>query len=395
MDNLGFQRMRVVTWCIVLMGLLVGMSSCRKSFKIKAADGTNGGVESWSQYGGLPQRINFRAHRLSPPLEQKWLYKASSAIEKSLLAVDGVVYLCTKDGRIEAVDIVTGRRVARKKAPETLSAACAYVGGYLVVATRYGEETLSLYDLRSGKKVWHVDAGDVETEPLVTPDAVYIAALYNHIDKYELETGEKIWNFSTEAQLHSSPAMRDDIVVVGSDDGTVYGLNAEKGNLIWKMKTGAVIYATPVIFGNTVFVASTDSVFYALNLTNGDLRWQFHAGHPLYQSAATDGWRVMFGASDGYFYCLDAHTGDVQWRFRAGSVISTSALLTEQHVYFGSLDHHYYGLDARTGEEVWRFETKGRVRTAPIMWDHYLIGASEDRFLYIFEASAAGSAGAW
>jgi outer membrane protein assembly factor BamB len=366
--------------------------SCHK-FTIKSpVQYNNLSSENWPIYGGQPTRANYREQTITPPLKNIWIYSASSAISPTLVAVDGVVYFTTLDGKLEAIEIATGKKLGRIKTEGNFAAACAYNNGHLIIASRYGEKTLSKYDLTYGKYLWKVDAGDIASEPLVTADGIFISALYNHVDKYNLDSGEKIWSFKSDDQHRSSPALKNDVLVAGCDNGTIYALNARTGALKWKIKTAASVFATPIIGEEMVFVGSVDSTFYALNLDDGQTRWRFSARQPLYEAAATNGQYVLFGASDGQFYCLQADTGEEVWRFHAQSLISTAPLITGGVVYFGSLDRHYYALNLETGQEIWRFETKGRIRTAPVVWRDYLLGASEDRFLYVFAHSDSSMA---
>lgn len=340
--------------------------------------------KNWTLFGGNARRDNFRETTLTPPLENHWVYKASSAIGPTLLAVDGVLYFSTLDGKIFALDMETAKQLGKEKSEDGNEATCAYHEGFLYIASRYGDKTLGKYDLSQGKYVWKIDAGDIASEPLVTEEGIFVAALYNHVDKYHLATGEKLWSFKTKDQFHSSPALAQNTLVVGCDDGKVYALNALSGKKRWEFKTGASIYATPCIGEKTVYIGSLDSLFYALDLESGAVKWRFRVNFPIFQAAATDGEKVLFGATDGVLYCLDAQTGKVLWQFQAKSVISTPPTISGKVAYFGSLDHYYYGVNLEDGKELWKFETRGRIRTAPVVWGKYLFGASEDRFLYAF-----------
>lgn len=357
------------------------------SLKLKHVDLTVPAEENWNLYGGRPNRVNYRNKNLSPPLEHRWTYKATSAVGKALTVANGVLYFGTMDGRIDAVAIETGEKLGRLKIERRYEATCAFFQDHLVLALRYGDETLVLYDLSRGEQIWQVNAGDIASEPLVTSDGIYVSALYNHIDKYAFETGEKIWTFKTEDQHRSSPAISGKTLVVGCDDGTIYALDSESGELKWKVSAGASVFATPIIEAETVFVGSADSVFYALDLLDGKILWQFKAERPIYEAAATDGERVVFGSSGGQLYCLDFETGSKIWGFKAQSVISTAPLILNNVVFFGSLDKNYYSLDLENGNKVWSFETKGRIRTSLVVWGNFILGASEDRFLYAFSCS--------
>ena len=365
--------------------MVVGFSSfsCRKiTLKDTSISPSHG--EDWALAGGKPTRVSFLEQTVAPPLKHLWTYKASAAIGPTMVAVDGALYLSTLNGRIEAVDIVTGERFGSTNTQTTYAAACAYFSKHLVLASRYGDKTLAKYDLKRGRYVWEIDAGDIASEPLVTPNAVYVSALYSHIDRYDLATGERVWTFKTEDQHRSSPALHLNSLVTGCDNGTLYAVDADSGGLNWQMKAGASFFATPVIWEESVFIGSADSIFYAIKLKDGQVEWTFSAQAPLYQAAATDGSVVLFGASNGLFYCLDGATGEEKWRFQAKGGISTAPLIAGEVVYFGSLDRRYYCLRLDDGEELWNFEARGRVRTAPIIWNQYVIGASEDRYVYAF-----------
>lgn len=359
--------------------------SCGSSFVIKPASFPPG--QNWTQFGGGPQRTHRYTATLRPPLKNIWVYKASSAVGPTLLVVDSLLYFATLDGKLELLDIRTGDKIAREKTQGAFTATCAFYENSLIIASRYGDETLALVDLTTGKHRWRVNAGDIAGEPLIAEGAIYVSALYKHIDKYDLNTGEKIWTFKTEGQLRSSPSLSNEIVVSGCDDGTLYALSAETGKLKWQFKTRASVFATPAISDDTVLVGSLDSLFYAIDLDRGDLIWTFHALRPIFQSAATDGKYVVFGTSGGLLYCLEVVNGREMWRFQAKSAISTAPLISGSVVYFGSLDKHYYCLDLQNGKELWRFETRGRIRTSPVVWGNYLFGASEDRYLYGFVQS--------
>lgn len=375
----------LVLSCLILVALYAG---CNKAFRIKEAS-KDRSQENWGQFGRQPERLNQHNSPFLPPLENVWIYKATSAPGPTLLSVDGIVYLMTKDGRLDAVDVVTGKRINRKKLDKQIEATCTYFDGDLYIASRYGGETLARLDLDTGDYVWKIDAGDIASEPLVTRWGVYVAALYKHIDKYSTATGKKKWSFKTEDQLRSSPALGDSTLVVGSDDGTIYALSEKTGRLKWKFMAGGPVMATPVITNQKAFIGSIDSVFYAIGLNSGQIIWQHKTTAPMYQTAATDGIHLFVGCTDGTFRCLNVETGTELWMYKTGSVVSTAPLIAGNTVYFGSLDKNYYGINAETGEELWQFSTRGRIRTSPIIWGDYLLGASEDKYLYAFKRVTA------
>jgi len=336
----------------------------------------------WRQFGGNPARSGNPHLRLDLPLELAWTYEANAAIEPTLVLADSVLYLGSMDGYIYALDLAKGKKLGRKKV--RMSATCAWQEHKLIVARRYGKETLFCHDLTTGKDRWVIDGGDIQSEPLLAGEWIYVAAQYKHVDRYHLATGDKSWTFSTTAQLHSSPALSQSMLVVGSDDGTIYALNAETGESRWTFKTDGSVYATPVICNSTVYIGSFDNYLYALDLATGALKWKFKTAASIYHACAVNETSVIVGSNDYSVYNLDAATGVLQWSFTANSLISTAPVLTQTHVFFGSIDKFFYGLNLTTGEPEWKFEAQGRIRTTPIIFGDYLFGASENNVVYAF-----------
>jgi len=365
----------------LIFALLV-LVSCSNIKYIRPIPST-GATVNWPMFGGHPARNNVLPSALTLPLELIWHFKASSAIESYLAVVDGSVFFGTKDGRIVSLDIRTGEEIGTLKMD--VASTFAVVDTNLILARRYGDKTLSSYDLRKSKMSWGVDAGDISSEPLVFGASVIVTALYNHIDLYDRRSGVRIWQTKLKEQIRSSPAISGNVIVFGADDGVVYAVKKSDGSIVWTYATGASVVATPVIFNDTVYIGSGDHTLYALNAVDGALKWTFTASGQILNSAAVTDSALLFGSTDSHIYCLNPATGALKWKFEAQSVVSTSPLICDTNVLFGSLDRHLYLVDLQTGKELWKYKTRGRIRTMPVVWGGYLIAASENNDVYAFK----------
>ena len=83
------------------------------------------------------------------------------------------------------------------------------------------------------------------------------------------------WQFHTNGQVLSSPAVADGILYIGSSDHFLYALDAATGNLKWKFKTDGRITSSPAVSAGFVYFGSFDSNFYAVDAINGQLKWKF------------------------------------------------------------------------------------------------------------------------
>jgi len=375
--------MRRITFLYTILNFLV-LSSCSKLI-IRDEILQKTSFPNWFQSGNNPQRTNFYPHSVSPPFNLVWQYNASSAIEKTLIAVDGILYFNTKDGKTFAMHIKTGEEIGDKKLD--IGATYAYHNHHLLIAKRYGDDTMFDLNLTTNKFDWQINAGDIESEPLICSDNIVIAALYNHIDLYTIDSGVKIWTFETEDQIRSTPAATKNIIVFGSDDCYVYAINSLSGKVVWKFKAEASVQFTPAIdiADDVVYIGSSDHTFYALRIEDGSEKWRFKTNGKILTGSAVSDQYVCFGSTDRNLYCLDKQTGTLIWKNTAKSVISTNPIISGDNVFWGSLDHCFYAADLHTGQIVWQYETKGRIRTDPIFWGNYFIGASEDNFIYAFK----------
>src|SRR5208337_2874589 len=91
---------------------------------------------------------------------------------------------------------------------------------------------------------------------------------------WKYETGNTIY--------HSSPAVANGVVYVGSTDNNLYALNAGTGALLWKYTTGDQVWSSPAVANGVVYVGSLDGNLYALNVATGALLWKYTTGDRIF-----------------------------------------------------------------------------------------------------------------
>jgi eukaryotic-like serine/threonine-protein kinase len=189
------------------------------------------------------------------------------------------------------------------------------------------------------------------------------------------------WEFHTDGQVLSSPAVTGDTVYVGSSDHFLYALDRAAGTVKWKFKTEGRITSSPAVVAGVVYFGSFDGNFYAVDAVSGQQKWKFgvpgerrfaashlHGALPagetmpdpfdffLSSPVVSDG-AAYFGSGDTNIYALDAATGNLKWKFKTGDVVHASPAISDGVLFVGSWDSYFYALDAATGKEKWRFKT--------------------------------------
>jgi len=150
-------------------------------------------------------------------------------------------------------------------------------------------------DKRSGSVVWSFAMGGwVWGAPTLSMSGgtVYVASTDWTVVALEYQTGAVQWRSAPlGGELWGTPAvthwgiLRTNIVVVGSLDGGVYGLDAADGKLLWREPyfTGGPITATPALSGDgtVVYVASSDTRLYSIETTTGLVKRFADSGLPI------------------------------------------------------------------------------------------------------------------
>ena len=171
------------------------------------------------------------------------------------------------------------------------------------------------------------------------------------------------WVFPTGGAVHSSPAVVDGTVYVGSRDGRLYALDAATGAPRWEYRTESWVESSPAVVDGSVYFGSQDGMLRALDAATGTLRWEFDAEFGVDSAPAVAAGTVYFGADRGLF-AVDAASGEPRWSlelpFRVGSPVVANGI-----VYVGSVQ----AFDARRGWRRLHFRAYGWIASSVAVAD--------------------------
>ncbi|MBN2357535.1 PQQ-like beta-propeller repeat protein [candidate division KSB1 bacterium] len=357
---------------------------CSK-FRLKSVSGSAEGI--WPQLYKTAARSSCDTLTCSFPLKAQWQNRASSAIGPTIIALDHYVLFGTLDGSLEGYTLEKGESIGKINIRSKVPITCAYLEPYLIALRRTGKGNLICYDLHQAETRWSASVGIIFGEPLIHDSWIFLAAADGRILRVRTADGQISRRARSQARFLASPALLNDVLVVGDDQGVVSAFDASLEPL-WQFETGASIRATPVLDEGRIYIGSTDGVFYCLDLLSGESLWQTPVEGRIFHTAAVCDEKIVFGATDHTVYCLDRRSGKIQWTFKSKSVIGTSPVLTKDTAFIGSLDKTFYALDLNTGAQKWKFTAKGRIRSNPIITHNYLLFAAENDYVYCFKLNA-------
>ncbi len=246
------------------------------------------------------------------------------------------------------------------------------------------------------------DANVIST-PAVADQLVIFGNSLGRIDALSLNNGKKKWSYQTGNAIYSSPAVSGNKLVMGSGDGHVYCLSVNKGKLIWKYKTNAAVLGCPLINQNIVYIGGSDHHFRALDLETGKELWNFDGlDGPVVSTPVLYQGKLIFGAWDRYLYALDATNGKLIWKWNNGSPIRNYSpaacipVINDGVVYVVAPDRYLTAIDVNTGTTLWRNNESTVRESIGISADgRYVYGKTMNDTIVAFPTSREKQAAAW
>ncbi|MEW6583692.1 MAG: PQQ-binding-like beta-propeller repeat protein [Actinomycetota bacterium] len=168
-------------------------------------------------------------------------------------------------------------------------------------------------------------------------------------------SGAPRWVFTSRTLLEFPPAVKNGLVVVGTNSGRVYGLDARRGSVRWARHMRGNIAATPAVAGPFVIVPAMNGRVTAYRRGDGKPLWTFSTGgSPVETSPLVVGGEVYVGDHAGRLHSLAVRTGAVRWTYRAPGAIKGAAAEAGDTVIVGDYAGGVQAVRRSTGALVWR-----------------------------------------
>jgi outer membrane protein assembly factor BamB len=232
--------------------------------------------------------------------------------------------------------------------------------------------TISLLVLFQCTDVVYKISEDVQSSPQSNDWSMFrrdLAHTGNAGDNSTLPQGTLKWTFTTGAVIHSSPAVVDGVVYIGSRDGYFYALDADTGEKIWSFKADSFVDSSPAVVGGVVYVGSNDGNLYALDAKTGEKIWAFDTEYGVRSSPAVAGGVVYFGCENSRVYAVDAATGEELWHGYTEHSVDSSPVVSRGIVLIGSQDNLFYSFNAGTGNARMQFDSLFPIIGSPAVQD--------------------------
>ena len=232
---------------------------------------------SWPLFRGTPERTGTLIEQARPPLVPKWSFQVHGGFVSSPVVYKGIVYCGARDFNVWAWD------------------AC------------------------SGAQKWNYSCGGwVDATPLVTSSTVYVPCRDRNLYALDRLTGNLLWETYTGSLDCSSPVLYQGYIyfLSGYPEKRVYCVNASNGNISRTYPVSRFGFSSPAVINNLMFFGTNDGQFQCLDLASGNINWTKQTeGGIFYCTFAVNDTYVyaVSGGDERRIYCF-THSGTQVWR---------------------------------------------------------------------------------
>ncbi|MEM7542645.1 MAG: outer membrane protein assembly factor BamB [Pseudomonadota bacterium] len=321
----------------------------------------------------LPTELN-EEFEDSIEVERLWSVSVGKGTGEFYLRLDpvaeyGLVFGADRFGRLVALDQETGKRVWQVHDKKIVYTSGPGVGDGLVMIGTQDARVIAR-EAESGKVRW---VARVSSEVLAAPAASGGVAVVRTADGkligLDSSSGAEIWLYDRSVPIltlrgTSKPAIHDERVIAGFDNGRVVALELRTGRSLWEKRLAVPsgrsdlerivdVDAQPVIRGSAAYIAGFNGGVAALRIDDGSILWNREISS--FNDLAVDARKVYVTDEVGAVWALDRFDGTSVWK--QDDLLRrklTGPALYEGHAVVGDFEGYVHWLDLDGGKLVFR-----------------------------------------
>ena len=246
--------------------------------------------------------------------EVRWKFKTNNVVHSSPAYASGTLYFGSWDSYFYAVDAATGKEKWRFHGGEDelihnqvgFQSSPVIAGGFVYTGCR--DSNVYALDASTGKESWHFNnqgSWVISSPAVVNGKLLFATSDSSLFQALDAATGKQLYKQDTKAYVFSSPAVAGDTVYYGVLNGTLEARDLNTGELLWDYRTEASkknrgwLLTSDRKFNTVMLYPSgwRESASYAVERQYG---LGAIASSPLIANGV-----VYFGSGDGYLYAIE------------------------------------------------------------------------------------------
>jgi outer membrane protein assembly factor BamB len=264
--------------------------------------------------------------RYTPPATQG---NYRPGVAASAVIVGDLVVYGDEEGTLTALDRKKGTKVWEAKTEGAIHSAPSTFGDRIFVGS--DDARVYCFDLK-GAKQWAVTTGErVFCSPAIVGDAILTASCDGQARLLAMKDGAERKAVDLQDAVASTPAVADGKMYVGTMGDSVLCIDAKEMSIVWKKEipNARQFFASPALTEDLMIVGARDRKVTAIERKTGEVKWRFTARGKVDSSPVVAGDRVYFGSDDGRLYALNVSDGTEAWKHVCtDKVIASPAIAT-------------------------------------------------------------------
>lgn len=283
-----------------------------------------------------------------------WRRPILNGIEAGGVLSGDHLFVGASDGQFYSINAVNGEVVwSFPTRTETISEPVIAENLVLFLS---GANTLYALDIESGKQAWLYTRQDTQaisirggSKPALKAGTAFVGFADGAVVALNSKTGALKW----ERQLNRNKRFRDvdsdplvdgEFLYVSAFDNAIYCLRSATGDVVWKSEKGA--FGAPLLVGDAIYFAATNGEFQALDRSSGKKKWALPVTEGIATSARMYKGLLVYGESRGDLNFVDVTSGKKIGHFSPGRGIMSAPLIDEKNdrIYFISGEANVYAV---------------------------------------------------
>lgn len=306
----------------------------------------------------------------------------------SFTVYDGNIFLSDLSGRVSTFNINTGKQTGQYKIKGSISVT-PIVNNFLLifpyVIKSESNSVLVFYDFKQGKIAIEKNINGVITSELVFKDKQIYGVTERGLVFCYSQFGEIIWETKIENEFYSSPALKNEILILASNDGKIYGINIKNGEIIFINKVTENSFNAGIsIIDNNILIGDTKGKVFRINYQTGTLIDKFQTNGKILANISADNDNYYFGNTAGEIYSLTKNGLKLNWKLETKGLFNTPVLVTKNKLILNEFGGELLFID-KNGNNLNKLTKNIRMKMTPVIYKNKLLIGFDNGKIEVYE----------
>ena len=279
-----------------------------------------------------------------------WKFNTGDDIEASALLLDNNIYFGNLSGDFFSLAADSGILNWKAKVSSDIRGSANYAvqssGDYSILFVGCYDSKMYAINSETGEIIWNYETGNyINGTPAVNNNVLVFGGCDAKLHIISIQDGSKVGEVITGSYIPGSAAIMENFAYLGKYDDTLLKIDLQKQNIIWQFEdkeNGGPFFSSPAVDDNLVVAGSRDGFLYGLDKETGKKKWSFKTLDEIDSSPVIIRDKVLTASIDGRLYLLNKHNGEKIWSYEIGASISSSPAVVDGLVTVGAEDGKIY-----------------------------------------------------